>query len=238
MRLSAAATPAAWRSPEASPATNSTLRMVERVSDQRRKCSLDFPDDAERDAQRHPPFVASHDDWPLCPKRRDKALQLELQRLAVRRVELDAIDDERRGCRPVPNGSRAGRCRSEVGRIPRSRGQIEREIAALLKILIFRFRSREMRLDVMLATAPESNVTRALAMSSIGVSTGTPTAEMSRASEPTSVSSRSMSWIIKSSTTATSDPLGLNGASRSLSMNLGLLTCGSAARTARLNRSI
>src|SRR5437762_970461 len=103
---------------------------------------------------------------------------------------------------------------------------------------IFRFRSREMRLEVMFATAPEVNVTRALAMSSVGVSTGTPTAEMSRAPAPTSVSSRSMSWIMRSSTTATSDPRGLNGASLSLSMNRGCLTCGSAARTARLKRSM
>ena len=38
-------------------------------------------------------------------------------------------------------------------------------------------------------------------------------------------------------TTATSDPRGLNGASRSLSMNRGESTYGSAARMARLKRS-
>ena len=47
-----------------------------------------------------------------------------------------------------------------------------------------------------------------------------------------------MSWIMRSSTTATSEPLGLNGANRSLSMNRGLFTYGSAARTAWLKRSM
>ena len=46
-----------------------------------------------------------------------------------------------------------------------------------------------------------------------------------------------MSWIMRSSTTATSAPRGVNGASRSLSMNRGRSTNGSAARIARLNRS-
>ena len=102
----------------------------------------------------------------------------------------------------------------------------------------FRIRSRDTRLAVMFATAPESNARRAFAMSTNGVSTGTPTARTDRATcPPTSVSTRSMSWIIRSSTTATSDPRGLNGASRSLSMNRGASTYGSAARTARLNRS-
>ena len=82
-------------------------------------------------------------------------------------------------------------------------------------------RSRDTRLAVMLATAPASNVIRALAMSTNGVSTGTPTADTERTPPPTNVRTRSMSWIIRSSTTATSEPRGLNGASRSLSMNRG-----------------
>ena len=101
----------------------------------------------------------------------------------------------------------------------------------------FRIRSRDTRLAVMFATAPASNVIRAFAMSTNGVSTGTPTADTCDTPPPTNVRTRSMSWIIRSSTTATSDPRGLNGASRSLSMNRGSSTYGSAARTARLNRS-
>ena len=98
-------------------------------------------------------------------------------------------------------------------------------------------RSRDTRLAVMFATAPASNVMRAFAMSTNGVNTGTPTAETDATPPPTNVRTRSMSWIIRSSTTATSEPRGLNGASRSLSMNRGASTNGSAARTARLNRS-
>jgi hypothetical protein len=53
---------------------------------------------------------------------------------------------------------------------------------------------------------------------------------------PTSVRIRSC-HVIRSSTTATSAPRGLNGASRSLSMKRGRSTYGSAPRMARLNRS-
>ena len=74
-------------------------------------------------------------------------------------------------------------------------------------------------------------------MSTNGVSTGTPTAATELTRPPTNVRTRSMSWIIRSSTTATSAPRGLNGASRSLSMKRGASTYGNAARTARLNRS-
>ena len=61
------------------------------------------------------------------------------------------------------------------------------------KILIFLTLSREIRLEVMFATAPPVNVTRALAMSSIGVKTGTPTALIDSAVSATSVRTRSMS---------------------------------------------
>src|SRR5712672_681952 len=132
VRRSAAATPAAWRSPEASPATNSTLRMVERMPYQRGKSSLDFLDDAKRDAERHPSLVAGNDDRSFPPKRGDKALQLELQRLSVRRVELYTVDE----CEDV------GRCgadreRVDVGakaeEISCSSGEVQRKISALLK---------------------------------------------------------------------------------------------------------
>src|SRR3954470_7320765 len=91
MRLSAEATPAACRSPEASPATNSTLRMMLRVSDQRRQSELYFLDDAECDAERQSSFFSSHDHFAPSLERDDEAFQLQLERLAVGRIELDAV---------------------------------------------------------------------------------------------------------------------------------------------------
>ena len=98
-------------------------------------------------------------------------------------------------------------------------------------------RSRDTRLAVMFATAPDEKTRRALAMSTNDVRIGTPTACTWSTCSPTSVRIRSMSWIIRSSTTATSAPRGLNGASRSLSMKRGRSTYASAPRIARLNRS-
>ncbi|MBC7844707.1 MAG: hypothetical protein H7099_20560 [Gemmatimonadaceae bacterium] len=69
--------------------------------------------------------------------------------------------------------------------------------------------SRETRLAVIVATAPLANSRRAFAMSSVSVSTGTPTALTSITGLPTIVATRSMSWIIRSSTTATSAPRGV-----------------------------
>jgi hypothetical protein len=57
----------------------------------------------------------------------------------------------------------------------------------------FRVRSRDTRLAVMFATAPESNVRRAFAMSTNGVSTGTPTASSEVTWLPITVRTRSMS---------------------------------------------
>ena len=53
------------------------------------------------------------------------------------------------------------------------------------KMRILRIFSSEMRLAVRLATAPDSNTSRAFAMSAVGVRTGTPTAEISRTGAPT-----------------------------------------------------
>ncbi len=105
------------------------------------------------------------------------------------------------------------------------------------KMRSFRNRSRETRLAVMFATAPLSKVRRAFAMSTSVVITGIPAAERSVTLDPTTVCTRSMSWIMRSSTTGTSAPRGLNGASRLISTKPGWSTYGSAARTARLNRS-
>src|SRR5215208_7182741 len=77
-RLRAAATPAAWRSPEASPATNSTLRMMRSVPDQRRKSQLYLLHDSERHTQCQSAFLTRDDNGPLPSERADEALQLEL----------------------------------------------------------------------------------------------------------------------------------------------------------------
>src|SRR2546423_378547 len=65
IRLNAPATPAACKSPDASPATNRTLRMMVRVSHEGRQSQLDLLHDAERDTQRQSPLFASNDDGRL-----------------------------------------------------------------------------------------------------------------------------------------------------------------------------
>ncbi len=100
-----------------------------------------------------------------------------------------------------------------------------------------RTRSRASRLAVRLATAPEANSMRAVAMSTLGVTTPIPDARTSTTGSPTRASTRSRSWIIRSRITATSEPRAANGATRSDSMNRGDARYGAAARSARLKRS-
>ena len=93
------------------------------------------------------------------------------------------------------------------------------------------------RLAVTLTTQPPSKRRRALAMSSRPESTGTPTASTATSGVPTSSWIRSMSWIIRSSTTSTSVPRRLNGATRWDSTNSGRSSTSSSARIAALKRS-
>ncbi len=93
------------------------------------------------------------------------------------------------------------------------------------------------RLAVTLATQPPSKRSRAFAMSSRPDSTGTPTASTAASGWPTSSWIRSMSWIIRSSTTSTSVPRAENGATRWDSMNKGWPITSSRASTAALKRS-
>src|ERR1700741_2789704 len=79
IRRSAEATPAAWRSPEASQATNRTLRMMVRVPNQRRKSQLDLIPNSESDTQPQSPFLGGNHHWSLALERGDEALQLELE---------------------------------------------------------------------------------------------------------------------------------------------------------------
>src|ERR1051326_1066782 len=66
---------------------------------------------------------------------------------------------------------------------------------------ILRIRSGLMRLAVTFATQPSSKCSRTLAMSSLRLSTGTPTASMLQSGECTKCKMTSRSWIIKSRTT-------------------------------------
>jgi hypothetical protein len=99
--------------------------MVECTPDQRGKSSLDFLDDSKGDAERHPSLVAGNDDRSLSAECGNKALQLELQWLPVRRVELDTVNE----CEDV-GWRRTDRERVDVGAKPeeiaRSRGEVER----------------------------------------------------------------------------------------------------------------
>ena len=94
-----------------------------------------------------------------------------------------------------------------------------------------------MRLAVTSATQPFANRMRALAMSISSVNTGAPIASIEAIGERTMCSIRSMSWIMRSSTTETSVPRGLNGASRFDSMKRGLDNSLATARITGLKRS-
>src|SRR4051812_17138951 len=80
MRLNAAATPAACRSPDASPATKRTLRMMVCVSHQGRQSQLDLLHDAERDTQRQSALFSSNYDGRFASQRGDKTLLFQLER--------------------------------------------------------------------------------------------------------------------------------------------------------------
>src|SRR5450759_390525 len=94
--------------------------------------SLDLLHDPERHTEGHPPLVAGHDHGSLSSERGNEALQLELQWLAIRRVELYAIHE-----RQDVSWRGANREWVEVGaeaeEFASARGQIERQISALLK---------------------------------------------------------------------------------------------------------
>ena len=74
-------------------------------------------------------------------------------------------------------------------------------------------------------------------MSTEGVRTGTPTASTERSGDCTMERITSRSWIIRSSTTSTSVPRSVKGASRWHSMKRGWVTSPSSASTAGLKRS-
>src|SRR5262249_21932776 len=106
------------------------------------------------------------------------------------------------GC-PLPSGSR------RHTRTRRSSKSSEK-YASGWKMRSLRSRLSETRLAVTLAMQPLAKRSRALAMSTDGVSTGTPTASIARTGDGTMLRIRSRSWIMRSSTTSTSVPRSPN----------------------------
>ena len=90
---------------------------------------------------------------------------------------------------------------------------------------------------VRLATAPFSNSMRTLVISGVGLTMLTPLALIWLTGDFTMVSRMSKSCTIRSRTTGTSVPRGLNKAKRCASMKSGSPMNGSAATKAGLNRS-
>src|SRR5438045_4034451 len=73
--------------------------MVVRVSNQRRKSQLDLLHDSERDTQGQSSFFSSDDNGRFALERRNKALQLQLERFSVRGMKLHSIHEGSNVCR-------------------------------------------------------------------------------------------------------------------------------------------
>ena len=101
-----------------------------------------------------------------------------------------------------------------------------------------RSRLRLMRLAVTLATQPPTKPMRALAMSMVSDSTEMPLAEIDSISRSTRCRIRSISWIIRSSTTLTSVARAVNGASRVDSMKRGPSSRSETPSSTLLKRSM
>src|SRR5258708_6138905 len=82
--ISSSATPDAWRSPEASPATNRISRTAaDRDASQGRHSPLDLLNDAERHRQSLASIVAGHGHGRLAAHRAEETRDLEDQRLPL-----------------------------------------------------------------------------------------------------------------------------------------------------------
>src|SRR3989338_6103539 len=89
----------ACKSPDGSPATNRMSRTRNRR--QRRRLSplqrghrlLDLPDDSEGDLQCIAAVLPGHDDRRVTPDCREETLVLQTQRFALRRLQLDVLDE-------------------------------------------------------------------------------------------------------------------------------------------------
>ena len=94
------------------------------------------------------------------------------------------------------------------------------------------------RLVASVATMPFSNTTRASATSFHRVATDTPLAATETTGDAASVSTRSMSWIIRSRTTSTSTARPDHGVRRTHSISRGATTRSLSARNAGAKRSM
>ena len=116
--------------------------------------SLDVVDDRKRDGKRLAAVVARDGRRPVAGHRSDESLQLEPQRLAVRRVDHDALDRDSIACAP-----RVADERREVHVAPKTVDlagpgrEVGDRYPLCWKIRSLRMRSRDTRLAVMFATA-------------------------------------------------------------------------------------
>src|SRR5687768_11463829 len=138
-RANSAASPDAWRSPDASPAMMSTSRTRDRTRSglatqprERRKGALDLADDPQRYRERLAPIAARHHDRLIATNRPDEALELEAERFAWRRFERDAFHErlEREG--PLRERSEIDIAAKAI-KLPVAGGEVQRDVSALLE---------------------------------------------------------------------------------------------------------
>src|SRR5579863_209847 len=149
---SSAATPAAWRSPDASPADNRTSvtspdwavevgtpgcpRAAARdgLRGGHQQLPFDLSDDAERDGQRIAAIFAGDGHRLLAPNGRHETLQLQLERLPFRCIERHPLDEGVDLDGPPFAGERTKiDFAPQPVELARARGQIERQIPAGLE---------------------------------------------------------------------------------------------------------
>src|SRR5829696_4422194 len=130
---SARATPEACRSPEDSPATNrmSGTGGCRDAPGERRERALDVDDDLERHGERLASCLAAHGDGRLATHRREEALELQPQRLALFGAQRDSLD-ELLECQRCRRQRRDVDVAAQAEELALTAAEIEREVAALL----------------------------------------------------------------------------------------------------------
>src|SRR5215218_7447688 len=131
---SARATPEACRSPEASPATNRMSRTdaCRDAPGEGRERALDVDDDLERHGERLASRFPTHGDGRLATHRREEALELQSQRLALVGAQRDPLD-ELLQCQRCRRQRRDVDVTTQAEELALAAPEIEREIAALLE---------------------------------------------------------------------------------------------------------
>src|ERR1044071_1215089 len=132
--LSSLATPAAFMSPEVSPATNriSGTRANRRPRLERGQTALDLLDDAQRDRERLASRGAGHRDRGSPLDRLDEALELQTKRVSLWRVDRDSFDElfDRLRALRVPDECGEVHVPLQPIELPGPRAEIQRQIAA------------------------------------------------------------------------------------------------------------